>query len=64
MFEAFSNFIGSFLISAMVIAALIPLSRRLGWLDKPDARKQHPHRREAASGCFWPSCYRLLCCMG
>ena len=50
MFEAFSNFIGSFLISAMVIAALIPLSRRLGWLDKPDERKQHHAPTPAVGG--------------
>jgi len=50
MFDVFSNFIGSFLISAIVIAVLIPLSRRLGWLDNPDTRKQHDEPTPAIGG--------------
>ena len=39
--DAIQNFIAAFAISAMVIALLMPLSHRFGWLDAPDARKRH-----------------------
>lgn len=50
MLDVLSNFAGSFLISAIVIAVLIPLSLRLGWLDNPDARKQHHAPTPAVGG--------------
>ena len=50
MFSVVSNFIGSLLISMAVIALLIPLSHRLGWLDQPDARKQHQAPTPAVGG--------------
>lgn len=51
MFVVLSNFFGSLLICSTVIAMLLPLSHRLGWLDKPDARKQH-HAPTPAIGGF------------
>ena len=50
MFVVLSNFISSLLICGAVIAVLIPLSHRLGWLDKPDARKQHHAPTPAVGG--------------
>lgn len=50
MQHAFLQFVVSFVISAGVIAALIPLSRRFGWLDKPDQRKQHEHPTPPVGG--------------
>ena len=38
---ALVNFIFSFAVSALTIACLLPVSRRLNWLDRPDERKQH-----------------------
>src|SRR6478609_9148603 len=31
----------AFLSTVLLIMALSPLARRIGWVDKPDARKQH-----------------------
>jgi len=50
MFAVVSNFFGSLLICMAVIALLLPLSHRLGWLDKPDARKQHEAPTPAIGG--------------
>jgi UDP-GlcNAc:undecaprenyl-phosphate GlcNAc-1-phosphate transferase len=41
MFDALFNFLTALVICVVVIKALKPLSRRLGWLDAPDDRKQH-----------------------
>ena len=48
--DALLLFALSALICAGVIAVLMPLSRRLGWLDSPDARKQHLHPTPAVGG--------------
>ena len=48
--DAFGFFALSALICAGVIAVLMPLSRRFGWLDAPDARKQHQHPTPAVGG--------------
>lgn len=50
MFEAVSNFVSSLLISLVTIGLLIPLSRRLGWLDRPDERKQHQEPTPTVGG--------------
>ena len=50
MLDVLSNFVGSFLICVVVIALLIPLSRRLGWLDAPDERKRHHAPTPAVGG--------------
>ena len=50
MFTVLSNFFVALLISLAVIALLIPLSHRFGWLDKPDARKQHAAPTPAIGG--------------
>jgi UDP-GlcNAc:undecaprenyl-phosphate/decaprenyl-phosphate GlcNAc-1-phosphate transferase len=39
--DVLSQFLASFAVCATSIWALIPLSKRLGWLDAPDDRKQH-----------------------
>jgi UDP-GlcNAc:undecaprenyl-phosphate GlcNAc-1-phosphate transferase len=39
--DAVMIIVSATLISVIVIASLIPLSKKLGWLDRPDARKQH-----------------------
>ncbi len=50
MLDAVINFIASALICVAVIAVLAPLSRRYGWLDEPDARKQHEQPTPAVGG--------------
>lgn len=44
------NFIVSLFICVLVIALCIPLSKRLGWLDTPDERKQHIHPTPPVGG--------------
>lgn len=41
MWQVVVNFCAAALISALVIALLLPISRRYGLLDAPDDRKQH-----------------------
>ena len=50
MFDVFLNFVCSALISFVVIAILRPISRRIGWLDNPDDRKQHDEPTPAVGG--------------
>jgi UDP-GlcNAc:undecaprenyl-phosphate GlcNAc-1-phosphate transferase len=50
MFAVLSNFVEALLISFIVISLLMPLSHRFGWLDKPDARKQHELPTPAIGG--------------
>lgn len=72
MIQALFHFILSFLVALGTIAVLIPLTQKFGWLDQPDARKQHEQPTPAVGGLgvflglvavalvYYPLTYELL----